>query len=98
MSNWLKNLFTTSKMDVMHGISIIHTIRLYTHIKNIPFQSFMIWAFGDNWNINNLNKLNKLHVVWNERHGVLAKIPEIKDLSSIIFQMVDWYIQINKPV
>lgn len=92
---WLKTLLMKRRLNLIHAISIIHTIRLYTHIKNIPFPSFMMWAFGDNWAT---IPLVQLHEVWNDRHGVLAKIPEIKDLSSIIFSMVDWYIQINKPV
>ena len=92
---WLKTRLMKRKLDLIHAISILHTIRLYTHIKNIPYQSFMIWAFGDTWSF---IPLNQLHEVWNDRHGTLGKVPEIKDLSSLIFTMVDWYIQIHKPV
>ncbi len=95
MKNFVKNLFAWILTNHMHAFATIHSIILYTHIKNIPFQSFMIWAFGDNWQS---LQLTDLHEVWNAKHGDLVKINAIKDMSAIIFKMVDWYISINKPV
>lgn len=91
MINWLLG----PTKNETHGIAIIHTIRLYTHIKNIPFQSFMKWAFGDSWET---IPLSKLHLTWNKRHSQLVTVKSIDELTTIIFSMIDWYIQINKPV
>lgn len=78
-----------------HAIATLHTIRLYTHIKNIPFQSFMNWAFGDHWE---MIRLKYIHTRWNERHSQLVVINKIEDMSSVIYNMVDWYINMNKPI
>jgi len=89
----LKTIFMP--FTYIHAISMLNSLRLYTHLKNIPFPSFMIWAFGENWED---IPIIQLHLVWNQRHRTISKIKSIKDLSSIIFSMVDWYIQINKPI
>ncbi len=75
-------------------IAMIHSIQLYTHIKNIPFQSFMKWAFGDSWEALLLSSFSE---AWNQRHSQLALTKNGKELSAIIYSMVDWYAQINKP-
>ena len=95
MWNWIKNFFAKWTTNYSHAIAIVQSIKLYTHIKNIPYAQFMIWAFGDNWES---IPLNQLHTVWNQRHGTIAKVNELKDLSTLMFQMVDWYSTLNKPV
>jgi len=95
MLAWIINFFARFTSSYTHAIAMIHNITLYCHIKGVTFAQFMIWAFGDNWKT---VPITQLHTVWNQRHGTISKANTVKDLSSLIYQMIDWYISINKPV